>query len=73
MPSFNVRTVINYIKRLTPGQRQAELRDLLSAFPDDWLAEAVWIAQSVREARGNKVHTPAPPRRVDPLLRRIVR
>ena len=72
MPSLQNRTVINYIKRLSPVQRRTELEDLLNAFPDEWLDEAIVIAQAVRQARRSCPTAAAPPRMPDPLLRRRV-
>ena len=51
MPSFNTRVAVNYIKRLSVKERRAELADLLAAFPDDWLAEALVIAHEVQRQR----------------------
>ncbi len=51
MSTFNNRTAINYIKRLTPVQRRVNLEELLNAFPDDWLDDAIAIAQKIRQKR----------------------
>ena len=73
MSRFETRVLVNYIKRLSPEGRKAGLADLLVAFPDDWLDEAITIAQAVREYRAKPQPMPsAPPRFVDPRLRRQV-
>lgn len=43
--------IINAIRKMSPEKRRAELRALLMAFPDDWLGEAITIAQRVKEQR----------------------
>ena len=69
MSSFQTQFLINFIKRMSPQQRKAQLQDLLSAFPDDWLEDAIQIARGITQSRKVSV---APPRSVDPLLRRQV-
>ena len=66
MSSFQINVVINFIKRLSQAQRQQALWDLLSAFPDDWLIEALRIAQAVHSNRADR--PPVPPHHVDPFL-----
>ena len=51
MPSFQTQFLINFIKRMSPQQRKTQLQDLLAAFPNDWLAEALSIGQEITESR----------------------
>ena len=67
MSSFQTQFLINFIKRMSPQQRKAQLHDLLTAFPDDWLEDALSIAQGITKSRKASV---APPNFVDPLSRR---
>ena len=69
MSSFQTLFLINYLKRMKPEARLSGLQDLLTAFPDDWLEDALSIAQRITKSRKAPG---APPRRVDPRLRRQV-
>lgn len=46
--------VIGKIKGMTPAERQFELKSILEAMPDDWLAEAQQICSAVLSARQMK-------------------
>ena len=61
MPSnFEIQLVINYIKRLSQHQRQAYLKQLLTDFPNDWLWEAIAIANGIADNRGVDSSKPLP-------------
>lgn len=49
--SFEIRLVINYIKRMTPKARSNALYQLLGEFSDEWLDEAYAIAEDMRALR----------------------
>ena len=49
--SFQTQVVINFLKHMSAVQRRVELEKLLRDFPDEWLNDAIQIAQAVRQGR----------------------
>ena len=68
MPSFQTLFLYNFLKRMSHERRIEGVRDLMNVWPDDWLDDAIQIAQAIQQKR----RPVAPPRHVDPLLRRTV-
>ena len=60
MASFQTLFLINYLKRMKPEARLSGLQDLLENFPDEWLEDALSIAQRITKLRKAKPKLPDP-------------
>lgn len=51
MASIQTIFLYNFLKRMSHKDRIAGVRDLMNAWPDDWLDDAIQIAQEIRQRR----------------------
>ena len=61
MNGFELTFAVNYLKRLTPAERKAQLRQMLAVLPTEMLDEAIETALAVKGER-------TPPTRRAPVL-----
>lgn len=51
MASIQTIFLYNFLKRMSHKDRIAGVRDLMNVWPDDWLNDAIQIAQEIRQRR----------------------
>ena len=51
MASIQTTFLYNFLKLMSHKDRKAGVRDLMNVWPDEWLNDAITIAQEIRQER----------------------